>query len=342
MYRRSLSITGDFCTSVHNHVNETHWINVTKKAKRPTPKRVRRWALTFYERPDFPMDPTKIRYFLAGEEICPETKRTHWQSYIELFKASTMGQVKALVECQTVHCEPCFGGSQANIEYCSKDGKVYREEGKPASKTQGRRNDVHDLREHFRNGGTLREAVDDDQIVNAVAKFGRFTTLCKQIYSVKRTWRTELHIFWGCSRSGKSYKARTEAQEFGSVYYKPAATSTGDWWCGYDGEDSVIFEDFRGSTSLQSFLVLADESPLTVPIKGGSVQFQAKRIYITSNIGPNEYFNRTQKGYEESMIAFRERITRELYFTQRWSPETGGQHDDSNWNSSASDEPTNN
>lgn len=298
------------------------------KKKRKYPPKPRRWQLTFYKKPEFPFLPEKMRYFISGEEICPETKRVHWQSYIELLAGTTMKQVQRLVENPVVHVEQCKCDGPTNIKYCKKDGNIWREEGTPAHETQGTRHDLIGFREHYKEGGTTREAIENDGFIAQVAKYPRLADTLRYLYASERNFKTELHIFWGVSNSGKSYKARQEAKAFGTVYNKPA----GKWWDMYDGQDSVILEDFRGTTSLQQFLVLADEHPLIVPIKGTYRQFTSKRIYVTSNVDPQTWFNFMQNGYDESMIAFKRRITRELHFTEEWTEENGGQFDDSDWN----------
>lgn len=274
----------------------------------------RRFALTFYSPPDFVFDEDIIRYFVAGEEVCPETKRTHYQAYIELFKATRLKRLKVIVDDQKVHVEPAKGNPHQNVIYCKKDGKVYREEGKVSQ--QGKRNDLVRLRDHFKEKKTLKEAIESDDLLLHVAKHPRLVNTLQLMYSVERSEPTDLYVYWGVTGSGKSHKAFTEASLLGQVYFKPS----GCWWDGYEGQASVIFEDFRGETGLAQLLRLADRYPLRVPIKGGFRQFVSRRIYITSNVDVNDWFNADQRGYEASMEALRRRITHKVHFDTPFRP----------------------
>jgi hypothetical protein len=135
------------------------------------------------------------------------------------------------------------------------------------------------------------------------------------MYQPERTETTELHIYWGPTHTGKSHTAFEEARKLGPVYVKP---SDSQWWDGYEGQPSVILEDFRGEIPLAMMLRLADKYPLRVQVKGGYKQFNSKRIYITSNIDVDEWFNTNQKGYEASMDAFRRRITVKKHFNEQF------------------------
>lgn len=276
-------------------------------------RRYRRYALTFYSPPDFVFDTDAIRYFIAGEEVCPETKRTHWQSYIELFQKTSLTKLKALVDDQKVHAERCKGSPASNVEYCRKDGKIYREEGKLSN--SGKRNDLVALREHFKSSKKLKTAIEDDVLIGPVARYPRLVNTLQLLYSVERDFTTELYVFWGVPGSGKSHRAFHEAKSLGDVYFKPS----GPWWDGYSGQTCVIFEDFRGETGLAMLLRLCDRYPLRVPVKGGFHQFISKRCYITSNLDIHEWFNTDARGYEVSIQALRRRITKKVHFPTRWT-----------------------
>lgn len=274
----------------------------------PSAPRARRYALTFFTLPDFTFDESIIRYFVAGHEICPETKKHHWQAYIELFKPCSLKKVKQIVDDRKVHVEICKGTAQDNIEYCKKDGVVYREEGKPAA--PGTRTDIHSLRDHFKNKKRLQSAVESDELVTAVAKFPRFVNTLQLLYSPQRDFITELYVLWGVPGSGKSHRAFSDAKQLGRVYFKPA----GPWWDGYEGQESAIFEDFRGETGLAMLLRLADRYPLRVPVKGGFREFTSRRIYITSNLDTCDWFNTEARGYDVSMAALARRITKKTHY----------------------------
>lgn len=270
--------------------------------------KARRFALTFYTKPDF-KESEHIRYFVAGEEKCPTTGKVHYQAYISLNKQYRLKGLKELVGDQTVHVEKCKGNEQQNIEYCKKDGNIYREFGEP--KKQGKRNDILAVRDHFKQGKRLRSALDDDDMCKTVAKYPKFARMVELMYSKPRTEMTELYVYWGVTGAGKSHKAQEDAGD--DVYYKPLGKDS-QWWDGYEQNEVVIIEDFRGEIPLATLLRLADKYPMRVPVKGGYVNFDSKKIYITSNIDIYDWFNSGQKGYDASMKALERRIVKKVHF----------------------------
>lgn len=276
----------------------------------------RRYALTFNNSaPDFVFDTDIIRYFIAGEEVGEEKKRLHYQAYIELFQKTSLSKLKEIVDDNTVHAEACKGTPAENIAYCTKDSKLYREEGTPANLTQGKRTDLISLRTHFQQHKRLKTAIEDDVLIGPVARYPRFVNTLTLMYSLERSEPTQLYVYWGVPGSGKSHKAYTEAKSLGAVYFKPA----GAWWDGYSGQTTVIFEDFRGETGFPMLLRLADRYPLRVPFKGGFHQFVSSRIVITSNLDITEWFNSDARGYDVSLQALRRRITEKVHFPVRWT-----------------------
>jgi len=61
------------------------------------------------------------------------------------------------------------------------------------------------------------------------------------------------------------------------------------WWDGYCGQSEVIIDDYRRDLcTFAELLRLFDRYPHTVEFKGGSCQFLAKTIVVTTSKGPKE------------------------------------------------------
>ena len=87
--------------------------------------------------------------------------------------------------------------------------------------------------------------------------------------------------------TGKSYAARSGAESF---YVKP---SDGKWWDLYEGQEVVILDEFEKHQHYLKYhdlLSLADDSPLLVEVKNGFTQFLAKKLIITANSTPVDWF----------------------------------------------------
>ena len=53
-----------------------------------------------------------------------------------------------------------------------------------------------------------------------------------------------------------------------------------DWFDGYDGQDTAIFDDFRASGNRFSYILrLIDRYPMDVPVKGGFVYWNPGTLY---------------------------------------------------------------
>ena len=55
------------------------------------------------------------------------------------------------------------GDAKSTIDYCKKDGKIYREEGECAK--PGRRSHLMDMREHFKARKRNIDAIEDNNLI---------------------------------------------------------------------------------------------------------------------------------------------------------------------------------
>jgi len=115
-----------------------------------------------------PWDSTVVRYVIAGLEECPETKRLHWQGYIELLRAVDLRKVKDILSCSWAHLEPRRGTAEQAITYCKKDDtgvraddgdKLLYEWGTPAVSGHRGDNAKNENYNQVLNAATYQEAV---------------------------------------------------------------------------------------------------------------------------------------------------------------------------------------
>lgn len=108
------------------------------------------------------------------------------------------------------------------------------------------------------------------------------------------------NVYWGRTGTGKSRRAWAEAGLH--AYPKDPRTK---FWCGYNGHDHVVFDEFRGGIDISHMLRWLDRYPVIVEIKGGSVVFRATHIWITSNTSPRQWYPDLD---EETLNAFLRRL----------------------------------
>lgn len=94
-----------------------------------------------------------------------------------------------------------------------------------------------------------------------------------------------VYVYWGKTGTGKTQKAWQDAGY--DAYPKDPNTK---WWDGYSNQENVIIDEFRGAISISHVLRWFDRYPVLVERKGGTLVFNASRIWITSNLDPRLWY----------------------------------------------------
>lgn len=95
----------------------------------------------------------------------------------------------------------------------------------------------------------------------------------------------EVWVFYGPTGSGKSRRAFEEAGEF--AYPKDPRSK---FWYGYQGQENVVIDEFRGGIDISHMLRWLDRYPVMVEIKGSSRSLNARKLWITSNLHPESWY----------------------------------------------------
>lgn len=107
-------------------------------------------------------------------------------------------------------------------------------------------------------------------------------------------------VFWGRSGTGKTRRAWDEAGPQG--YSKDPSTK---WFDGYDCQECVVIDEFRGQIGIAHLLRWLDRYPVRVETKGGSRALMASKFFITSNLSPEQWYPDIDA---ETLAALRRRI----------------------------------
>lgn len=99
-----------------------------------------------------------------------------------------------------------------------------------------------------------------------------------------------VHWYYGKTGCGKSLNVRNEIKKLNLG--EPAEISKNlEWFDGYREQDCVIFDEFRGNWCTIGYLLrVLDRYAMTVPIKGGFVNWNPKHIFITSCMAPEDVY----------------------------------------------------
>jgi hypothetical protein len=170
-------------------------------------------------------------------------------------------------------------------DYCTKeDTRVAGPWEKGEMPEPGKRTDIEAVKEAIDKGATNEELWDG--WTTAMVKYWKSFREYKRVKAIRRTWDTETTVIWGSTGKGKT----TWVEKHHPDAYWFSAQSGDAWFDGYEGEKTLVIDEFYGNLPFQMMLRLSDHSPLQVPVKGGFVNFSATRIYILSNTSPDMWY----------------------------------------------------
>jgi len=106
-----------------------------------------------------------------------------------------------------------------------------------------------------------------------------------------------VQVYWGATGVGKSRRAWEEATL--DAYPKDPRTK---FWCGYRSQENVVIDEFRGGIDISHMLRWLDRYPVTVETKGSATVLGARRIWITSNIRPEDWYPGLDQGTVDALL----------------------------------------
>lgn len=213
-------------------------------------------------------------YGICAKEV-GENGTPHLQGYFELRNRKLLTSIKKIVG--GWHLEARKGTAQEASDYCKKDGD-FVEFGEVSKSQSGRRTDLEEIR------GKIKDGVPEEEIAEAHFSqwciYRRSFSAYKSLIRSKES-RPDLKVFVIYGEPGTG-KTRYVFTKHNNVYICPDPTLT--WFDGYDGEEVVLIDDYRGDGKSAFLLRLLDIYPLQVPVKGGFVDWKPKIIFLTSNM----------------------------------------------------------
>lgn len=281
----------------------------------------RSWCFTSYSA-EAPVFGKNMRYLLYAPEVCPDTKRNHWQCYVVFKNHRTITAIQKEAKKKTGksfgHLEAAKGGLDHQLSYIQgpySDGKgktkpfnpEWREFGKRPRAGQGKRNDLDELKDALTLGETT---VDEITIANPMMfhKYGRTLSKIEDLVLRKRvrTWMTTCEWYHGPTGVGKSHRAFDGFDPDTHYVWK----DDNGWQDGYTGQETVIINDFRGAIRYDQMLQLIDKWPYWVRRRGREpAPFLAKHVIITSSLAPEQVYNRRAEGDEIAQLLRRIKVT---------------------------------
>jgi len=182
------------------------------------------------------------------------------------------------------------------------------EHGTPGTDKDGssKRIDLIKFREAVRAGKRKRDLLEDAEFIQVLSKYPKFVDTCYELFPTERDGAPEVTILYGPPGCGKTRRVIEGSEDLWK-----APLGKGGWFNRYDGHPDVLMDDFSGKvshTQLSDLLRLLDRYAESVPTKGSFVGWKPKRVFITTNIHPWDWYD--WKGREVHYPALRRRITR--------------------------------
>lgn len=252
----------------------------------------RSYCFTAYNEPELKLGSQEIiRYCIYQKEECPTTKKIHWQGYAEFNTPIRMKRfMKLLNFSENGRCFVRQGTRDEAKTYCMKEKsrlEKYIEYGDWDKGGQGTRNDLRSLLDLVKQGFSTIEIIDSNPVL-----FGRYIKTidrykAEYLKETSKTFRElEVIVLWGDAGIGKSRTAREEDPNL----YTLVPDDTTLWWDGYEGEKTILIDDFYGQIKYSKLLHILDGYQLRLPIKGSFTYANWNKVYITSNKPPEEWY----------------------------------------------------
>ncbi|AXH75182.1 MAG: putative viral replication protein [Cressdnaviricota sp.] len=284
------------------------------------------------------IDGNKLKEYFESNELFAsgvfqmeegDNKVKHFQGYVELSKACYVTALHKAMGNHKMHWEYANGSKIQNHKYCTKedtrvDGPWYVKMDKEfflGRKTQGRRSDL----DEFATAAVEAGGVNSDLMEQYPGYAMKHSKQAKDLISMlalrkakedeRAYWKEEarlhaageatqgqqqrhLELYFGPTAAGKTtmIKRKIIGDEDKSLYTKNCANK---WWCGYDGDQVILMDEFRGDSfgQMEEFNNITNLGALQVEMKGGNTVLLATEMHFASNRHPVHWWKKNATSY---------------------------------------------
>lgn len=228
----------------------------------------------------------KCNYLVIGNEIGQEGT-PHIQGYVQYEPGVRFNWLRERLP--RAHLERARGSALQNRDYCTKDGD-FKEYGIIKLKNKsGERTDLAEIKKLLDECNL--EKVKECYFPQWVRYRKSFVIYLQQKQLThersyaKRRFKTQVNVIHGAPDTGKTRKFWDENENMDVI------TFHNGFIIGYTGAPVVLFDDFDSTRVPRGlFLQLTDRYPMTINVKGDSMEWNPRVINITSNIHPNCWY----------------------------------------------------
>ena len=216
------------------------------------------------------------------------------------------------------HIEQANGSNQENRDYVRKEGKwledakhethladTFEEWGELPPDRSRSETQAHQIMQMVTDGKTNSEILAE--IPGAYNKLPHIEQARQTLLNArfKDTWRNlQVTYIWGQTGAGKT-RSVMEHYGYSNVY---RVTDYSHPFDGYNGQDVILFEEFRSSLPLSAMLNYLDGYPVELPCRYCNKVACFTKVFLISNIPLDKQYTNIQREEPESWNAFRRRI----------------------------------
>lgn len=277
------------------------------------------FTLNNYNEDDIPkLLAANVTYITFQKEV-GANGTPHLQGYVELERPTRIPAAKTRLGFPTMHLEKRMGTQTQAIDYCQDPekrvpGTMFFESGSRAA--AGKRTDLEDIKSMCDTGETISSIANNH--------FGSYIRYHKGIEKYRcmvqqkesKTKDMQVDIYWGPTGTGKTWKAYTENP---GAYWICNPNGQNLFFDGYDGQKTIIIDEFYGWIPFNVMLRLCDKYPMPANTKGAVLTLAHTKVVITSNTPPQDWYKNIKA---DLFAAFTRRITNLVEMTDRYVPTT--------------------
>lgn len=226
-----------------------------------------------------------------------EAGTRHLQGYIAFNNPLDFDTFRKYFPGERAHIEVAKGTAKQNRKYCTKEeGRLDGPWEFGVMPEQGKRNDILAMKADLDSGASLREISDD--YTGLFLRYHKGIMLYKSLHHAPSSEAKTIKCLWGPTGVGKTKHCW---DNYPGAYWKARDPCRDiQYWDGYDGEETIVIDEFYGWLPWDFLLRLTDRYPLRLGVRGSSVQCSARTIVFTSNKHPKDWYRNSGYLWDES------------------------------------------
>jgi len=245
-----------------------------------------------------------VRFVIWQHERGSQGETDHIQGYLELQGPWRRSRVEAMLGGHA-WVEPAKGKQEQCIAYCSKEDTRIAgpwRVGSPSGSRQGERTDLKPL------DAAVAELVAGKSLTEIdPGVFVRHANGLRALVGLRKPpFRQKMKVV--CIQGGTGIGKTHWVYEHFPEVYRPNYGNGGLWWDGYQGEKTILIDEYRGQCPMGKFLQILDKYPLMLEVKGAYVPAMYETVFITCNTGPVSWYTNAAQLTPQDFQALNRRV----------------------------------